>query len=185
MDDIVKQAMAKWPNVPDCYGWLGLGMRGDWFMRDDRVQASGPFAGPGSSAGSRGSVLRHEALVDFIGRNYAADAQGCWFFQNGPQRVYVELEAAPWVLRVQHTDAGYGVRTHTGLLFEPDRALCDEHGHVYLHGAQGLGLVHSMDTLDMAGAIERLVWPLEQVQAAELPQRYGFVPSPQGRQQRA
>ncbi|MFZ9138137.1 MAG: DUF2946 family protein, partial [Hylemonella sp.] len=24
MDDIVRQAMAKWPNVPACYGWLGL-----------------------------------------------------------------------------------------------------------------------------------------------------------------
>lgn len=35
MDDIVKQALAKWPNVPDCYGWLGLDARGRWFMRDD------------------------------------------------------------------------------------------------------------------------------------------------------
>ena len=24
MDDIVRQAIAKWPNVPHCYGWLGL-----------------------------------------------------------------------------------------------------------------------------------------------------------------
>ena len=23
MDDIVKKAMAKWPDVPHCYGWLG------------------------------------------------------------------------------------------------------------------------------------------------------------------
>ncbi|MFM8464156.1 MAG: DUF2946 family protein, partial [Burkholderiaceae bacterium] len=22
MDEIVRQALAKWPNVPDCYGWL-------------------------------------------------------------------------------------------------------------------------------------------------------------------
>lgn len=29
MDDIVKQAMVKWPNVPDCYGWLGLDARGN------------------------------------------------------------------------------------------------------------------------------------------------------------
>ena len=26
MDEIVKQAMAKWPNVPNCYGWLGLAL---------------------------------------------------------------------------------------------------------------------------------------------------------------
>jgi hypothetical protein len=45
-------------------------------------------------------LLRHEKLVDFIQRNYDHDADGCWYFQNGPQRVYVELEAAPWVLRI-------------------------------------------------------------------------------------
>ena len=39
MDDIVKQALAKWPNVPHCYGWLGLDARGNWYMRDDRTQA--------------------------------------------------------------------------------------------------------------------------------------------------
>ena len=41
MDDIVKQALAKWPNVPDCYGWLGLDARGHWYLRDDAVQAAG------------------------------------------------------------------------------------------------------------------------------------------------
>ena len=44
MDDIVKQAMAKWPNVPHCYGWLGLDARGNWYMRDDPSQARGSFA---------------------------------------------------------------------------------------------------------------------------------------------
>ncbi|MEG1326098.1 MAG: DUF2946 family protein, partial [Janthinobacterium sp.] len=34
MDDLVKQALAKWPNVPHCYGWLGLDARGHWRMRD-------------------------------------------------------------------------------------------------------------------------------------------------------
>ena len=34
MDDIVKQAMAKWPNVPACWGWLGLDARGNWWLRD-------------------------------------------------------------------------------------------------------------------------------------------------------
>ena len=40
MDDIVKQAMAKWPNVPACAGWLGLGARGDWYLRDEAAQAA-------------------------------------------------------------------------------------------------------------------------------------------------
>ena len=43
MDDIVKAALKKWPNVPACYGWLALDARGDWYMRDDRTQAAGPF----------------------------------------------------------------------------------------------------------------------------------------------
>src|SRR6218665_667404 len=64
MDDIVRQAIAKWPNVPDCYGWLGLDARGAWYMRDDRVQALGPFSGGGQEA--KGSLLKHEKLVEFI-----------------------------------------------------------------------------------------------------------------------
>ena len=87
MDDIVRQAMAKWPNVPHCYGWLGLDERGNWYMRDDRVQAAGAFPQ------AKGSLLRHEKLIEFIHRNYDHDVQGQWYFQNGPQRVYVELQA--------------------------------------------------------------------------------------------
>ena len=39
---------------------------------------------------------------------------GAWFFQNGPQRVYVELEAAPWVWRVRRRADGRPVTAHTG-----------------------------------------------------------------------
>ena len=60
MDDIVKQAMAKWPNVPNCYGWLGLDTRGNWYLRDDRAQASGTFQS--RLPGSKGSLLTHEKL---------------------------------------------------------------------------------------------------------------------------
>src|SRR3982751_6865129 len=91
MDDIVAAALRKWPNVPHCYGWLALDARGDWYMRDDRIQAAGPFPRV------KGSRIDHEKLRDFIARNYDRDATGAWFFQNGPQRVYVELEAAPYV----------------------------------------------------------------------------------------
>ncbi len=89
MDAIVEQAMRKWPNVPHCYGWLGLDQRGQWWLRDLAAQAAGDFAH------SKGSRLEHTQLIGFIERNYAADAQGCWFFQNGPQRVFVELENTP------------------------------------------------------------------------------------------
>ena len=180
MDDIVKQAMAKWPNVPACAGWLGLGARGDWYLRDAAAQTAGPFAGAGSSAASRGSRVEMEKLCDFIGRNYEADADGRWYFQNGPQRVFVELESAPWVLRVQQEASGaYAVRTHTGEPVQVGRALCDEHGHVYLATDRGLGLVHPLDTVVMAQADEDVEWPLEDVQADSLPERFGYRPSPQ------
>ena len=45
MDDIVKQAMAKWPNVPACSGWLGLDARGNWWLRDAAAQQFAPRRG--------------------------------------------------------------------------------------------------------------------------------------------
>lgn len=175
MDDIVKAALAKWPNVPHCYGWLGLDARGQWFMRDDRAQAAGPFAGAGASPASKGSWLRHEKLIEFIGRNYESDEAGQWFFQNGPQRVYVELEATPWIWRL---DADSGVHSHTGRAARVHACLLDDEGRVYLDTDIGLGLIHSQDVLQAADAIEQGVWTPIAVKAGELPARAGFVPSP-------
>ena len=170
MDDIVKQAMRKWPNVPHCYGWLGLDMRGDWYMRDAQVQAQGDFAH------AKGSRLVHDKLIEFIWRNYAADAQGCWYFQNGPQRVYVELQAAPWVWRIQPNGE---VHAHTGQVVSAKQALMDEAGHLYLHTAQGLGLVHTQDVSAAAEWIEQGRWPLQEVNRADLPAQYHYVLSPE------
>jgi hypothetical protein len=91
MDESVKLALAKWPNVPSCTGWLALDRRGNWRMRDEAAQRSG----------AAGSTIRHPALLAFIARNYGADEAGRWFFQNGPQRVYVELAYTPWIVRLQ------------------------------------------------------------------------------------
>ena len=101
MDDIVKQAMAKWPNVPDCYGWLALDARGAWRMRDERAQ----------HLNLPGDKVQQAALLAFINRNYGADERGCWFFQNGPQRVFVNLEATPFIAR---TDPVNGLTVQAG-----------------------------------------------------------------------
>jgi hypothetical protein len=77
MDESVIRAVAKWPNVPAVYGWLSLDRRGDWRLQGER--------------------LTHRGAVAFINRNYASDVRGCWYVQNGPQRVYVTLEYTPWV----------------------------------------------------------------------------------------
>jgi len=169
VDDIVRQAIAKWPNVPHCWGWLALDARGNWYMRDDRVQAAGPFPQ------SKGSLLRHDKLVDFIARNYEADEQGQWYFQNGPQRVYVELEVAPLVWRIAADGA---VASHTGRAAQVRNCILDEKGRIFLDSDIGFGLVHTLDTGHAADCIERKDWPVVEVPAAELPRRFGFVPSP-------
>lgn len=180
MDDLVRQAMAKWPNVPDCYGWLGLDSRGQWLMRDDRVQALGAFQS--GVPGAKGSVLRHDKLIDFIGRNYEADAQGRWYFQNGPQRVYVELESAPWVWRVASDGE---VTSHTGKRVGVLDCLMDEEGHLYLHTSMGLGLVHTLDVGVAADLIEQGRWTLQDCVRSELPQRFGYTLSPASSAQEA
>src|SRR4051812_36517385 len=162
MDDIVRQAIAKWPNVPHCWAWLGLDARGNWYMRDDRVQAGGPFPQ------AKGSLLKHEKLVDFIQRNYEADELGRWFFQNGPQRVYVELENTPLVLRI---GAGTAVTAHTGRPAVARQAFVDELGHLYLDTDIGFGIVHTLDMEAAANAIEAGAWQPQEALLADLPRR--------------
>jgi len=175
MDDIVKQALKKWPDVPHCYGWLALDARGDWYMRDERIQAAGPFPRV------KGSRIQHEKLREFIERNYLADDAGCWFFQNGPQRVYVELEAAPWVWRLQagaDASAVPVIASHTGRGAQFTSAWLDEHGRLFLATDIGLGLVHTLDMETAAGAVERGVWAPFDAAFASLPQRFGYRLAP-------
>ncbi|WP_428420632.1 DUF2946 family protein [Methylibium sp.] len=173
MDDIVRAALKKWPQVPACYGWLGLDARGDWYLRDDRTQAAGPFPQV------KGSRLLHQKLCEFICRNYEADADGAWYFQNGPQRVYVELEAAPLVLGVQRSGGGYAVQAHTGAdAGAVKSAWLDEHGRLFLDTALGFGLLRSLDMDTAADAVTAGLWVPEDLPFAELPARFGYVPSP-------
>lgn len=180
MDDIVKAALAKWPNVPDCYGWLGLDARGNWYMRDERAQAAGHFCeamdDPARQMASKGSLLKHDKLIDFIQRNYEVDALGQWFFQNGPQRVYVELEATPHVWRIA---ADFSVTSHAGAAARPQRCVLDEKGRLYLETDIGFGLVHTQDMGIAADAIEQGLWVPQEAVSAELPARYSYVMSPE------
>ena len=174
MDAIVAQAMQKWPNVPHCYGWLGLDARGNWYMRDDAAQAQGAFAS--GLPGAKGSMLKHDKLIAFIERNYGCDSLGQWYFQNGPQRVYVELEATPWVWRLQPDGR---IQSHTGNEARMQRCIVDEHGRLYLDTEQGFGLVHTQDVLQAAGLIEAGLWVPQEAITRELPERFGYIRSPQ------
>jgi hypothetical protein len=193
MDDIVKAAMAKWPNVPAVYGWLALTARGEWKIR--------------------GEPIDNASIREFIGRNYANDGCGNWFFQNGPQRVFVSIEATPIVYRLDE----YGrLQAHTGAHpHELRAAFADGEGRLFLETELGPGLVDSADTVRFA---ERIVdthgrplderglerWnagqgeaflkcdglhvrhdatvPIDRVRSANWPDTFGFVARPGGGQ---
>ncbi|MGK5065253.1 DUF2946 family protein [Janthinobacterium sp. LB3P112] len=141
MDELVKQALAKWPNVPHCYGWLGLDARGHWRMRDQQAQQQQ----------LPGDKIAHAALLNFINRNYGQDERGCWFFQNGPQRVYVNLEATPYIARSdpQH---GFVLQTGAPLAAIEVAYLCDNGALILHHG----GIVAQVDDRDMAHVLASL-----------------------------
>ncbi len=194
MDEIVRKAMEKWPNVPHCYGWLMLDARGAWRMRDEAAQA----------AGLPGDRIAHEALLAFINRNYGCDEEGRWFFQNGPQRVYVNLEATPFVA---HTDAQRAFRLHTGeTLAQIDAGWFTDSGQLLLQGAGRLAQVDDRDLVECLPALRLdgaevddarlLQWvehggggrltlrhgqqavALERIAASEVSTRFGFVRLP-------
>lgn len=132
MDEIVKAAMVKWPNVPAVYGWLALTARGEWKIK--------------------GEPIDNESICDFIGRNYANDGCGNWFFQNGPQRVYVSLEATPYVYRL---DEFGRLQAHTGAHPRELRAaFADPAGRLFIETELGPGIV---DSADMFKFSERVV----------------------------
>ena len=132
MDEIVLRGMAKWPNVPAVYGWLGLDRRGQWLIKGERIP--------------------NPLVTEFIGRNYARDERGCWYFQNGPQRVFVGLEYAPFVLRTVNAEGDpLALRTHNGkAVTRVNGVWVDEGGVVLVDNEHGLGTVHDRD-------LERLV----------------------------
>ena len=137
MDEIVIRGMLKWPNVPAVYGWLSLDRRGSWLIKN----AAGRF-----------DRIANPAVNEFIGRNYAADAQGRWYFQNGPQRVFVALDYTPWVYRLD--DAGEGLLAHTGAAArELDTVFLDDSGAVLLKSEIGIGVLLDRD---LPAFVERL-----------------------------
>ena len=123
MDDIVKAAMAKWPNVPAVYGWLELTSRGEWRIR--------------------GEAIDNASIREFIGRNYTNDGCGNWFFQNGPQRVFVSIEATPVVYRL---DESGRLQAHTGAHPRELRAAFADVTAKIIINLTGCSIPHRMDS---------------------------------------
>ncbi len=142
MDEIVKLALAKWPNVPDCHGWLGLDARGQWRI---------------GLEGTQRQTITHTAIVDFINRNYIADEQGRWLFQNGPQRVYVTLAYTPYVWRLlpKQKGTGWQLRAHTASSVDqtnpaPTGIWLDSEGRFLIQADGRIGVMHDHDSTLLA-----------------------------------
>jgi len=190
MDEVVRRSLARWPNVPAVFGWAVLDRRGNWRLRE-----------PGSERFSR---IGNAALRDFIARNYAHDERGRWFFQNGPQRVYVRLECTPLVYRLE----GARLADHCGRVAGALRGVwLDDEGGMVLEAGQGVGVLDDRDLAALLGHIvdetgapleARLVALLERapragraylelagerlelgvIEARTLAERFGFVADP-------
>ena len=150
MDEIVVRSLAKWPNVPAVYGWLDLDRRGNWLIKGERI-------------GNR-------ALREFIARNYAADASGCWFFQNGPQRVFVTLAYTPLVMHYE----GESLLDHCGRPTQALETFLDDEGSVLIRGERGIGLLDDRDLERYAETGETL----PRIARSDVALRFGYVQNP-------
>jgi hypothetical protein len=138
MDDWVLRALQRWPNVPALFGWLGLDRRGRWLIQ--------------------GESITHPRIVQTINRNYAADEHGRWYFQNGPQRGYMQLASTPWILFVGEDSSS--LVTHAGQPVERvTNAYLDEQGALVLLTEHGPGELIGSD----------LSWALERMSARQHP----------------
>ena len=168
MDDVVMRAMLKWPDVPDVYGWLLLDRRGSWRIRD-------PLSAVFTPIGNR-------SLVEFIARNYSTDDRGCWYFQNGPQRVFVSLAYAPFAFRLAD---GALLDQCGGPAQRPEGAWLDEEGSLLLCASGRVGLLDDRDLGRVAEDLARGVFragkanvPLGAIRSGDVPGRFKFVRDP-------
>jgi len=187
MDEAVLRAMQRWPNVPDVFGWLRLDLRGDWLIKTHE---------------GRFERIVNSAMIEFVNRNYVRDDRGRWYFQNGPQRVFVALDYTPFVYRLDRH--AVGLMTHTGEKPASLRGLfLDEFDRLLLETNLGIGVISDRD---LPAALEQLEPPqgtsieatllvvadgesvsarffgsdlsIAPIESSEVAARYGFDPHP-------
>lgn len=151
MDDQVVAAMSRWPDIPAVFGWLSLNRQGQWRIHPQGDSGSADSNGKAAVL-PEGEAITNLQILQFINRNYCSDAQGRWYFQNGPQRVFVRLDAAPYILLT--TGTGLALQTHNEL---PVRHISgwwlDDEGKLYAGTEHGPGLIAGRDTVGLFEAL--------------------------------
>jgi Protein of unknown function (DUF2946) len=153
MDLQTTQALQKWPNVPHCYGWLGFDRRGEWRIQNEYAQNNK----------LPGELVTHKGFKNYIQQHLGHDQLGNYFFQNGPQRVYINFAYSPWVVRFYPLQEGHWeIRTTFGDRIEPIGCFLDETGQISFeaifktrslseensfveHDVKSIGLLHDHD----------------------------------------
>ena len=168
IDKSVQKAMAKWPDVPECFGWLNLNRRAEWSIKGEKIH--------------------HVKTQRFLQRNYNFDKLGRWFVQNGPQRVFVSLEYTPRL---------YGFSSHSGFYIHNEAKMpvlldffLDEYGNLLLSTALGVGVVDDRDLSAASDLIEAVNdiptelsyrgknYKIKPIAKALVPKHFGFVLNP-------
>jgi hypothetical protein len=168
IDKSVQKAMAKWPEVPECFGWLNLNRRAEWSIKGEKIH--------------------HVKTQRFLQRNYNFDKLGRWFVQNGPQRVFVSLEYTPRL---------YGFSSHSGFYIHNEAKMpvlldffLDEYGNLLLSTSLGVGVVDDRDLSAASDLIEAVNdiptelsyrgknYKIKPIAKALVPKHFGFVQNP-------
>ena len=147
-------------------------------MRDEAAQATNQL----------GDIIRHESLLAFIYRNYDCDSRSAWYFQNGPQRVYVELETTPFIAR---TDPALGFVLHDRTpVLEIDHVFMTDTGQLIIQSQQKIAMLDPSDLghclASWLSAPNQLLQmkvgqqfkSVEWVDSNQLQNRFGFIAHP-------
>jgi len=164
LSDMTKASMRKWPNVPSVYGWLSLDRRGRWLIKNQRVT--------------------HKRTNRFLNENYLAAANGDWYVQNGPQKVFVNLEYTPLVFRIDGKDE---LVSHTGInALRIESIIFDDDGNLLFHTSIGIGVLDDRDIIrlsdsltDDLGGNPSLIWKrtkfnVKNFTKADIPELFRF-----------
>jgi Protein of unknown function (DUF2946) len=200
MDQATIQAIGKWPQVPDCFGWLSFDKRGEWRIQNEFAQKNN----------LPGEVIKHIGFKEYIQSHLARDEKGFHFFQNGPQRVFINFAYTPWIIRFYPLENGrWELKNTFGETVKPSGCYIDElnqisfaadfeiellqsNGHFIRTKVPSLGLLHDHDLeifssfakifQSSCGSIGEFLWhekiDIEPIHSKDISKTFNFVQTP-------